>query len=145
VKRTYKAEVPLEVIEVVDPLLDRWQFLLPTWSHELLIGWNKANKGVQMEICTNLEYRWCLLTVFPAFLESTPAGRDEALRHEMIHALIEPLNILVHDLLQLAKGPGHKFLENQRERAIESTVCDLTRAIGNAYGIGTILGTRSAE
>lgn len=130
---TFRTDVPREVREAVLPHLDRWCHVVPTWCHEIVVGWDGTSEGSAARMRAYMDYRWAELTICAPWLRETPSQRETALVHELVHVLLEPLQNFAADAVALIKEKCpdvHNWAEEQRRHAMESVVQDFTRLLG---------------
>lgn len=129
---TWLEPMPPEVRAAVEPLLECYLALVPTWCHDLLVAWDDSDHENLATCCARAEYRWARITLCASWLRQTPAAREDAIVHELTHVLTEPIQNHVRDLLEVIKEKFpdvHKWADEQRRYANESVTQDLTRIL----------------
>lgn len=125
--------LPVEVFDAINPHLQRWALLVPSWCREVNILWDDADDNGALCIKVHYEYRRADLTVLPNFLSmSEPGRREVAVIHELLHIVTEPMINTARDLRDtLVKA--HPEMETWADEMIrhsnESVTCDLTEMV----------------
>ena len=83
-----KYDVPSELREAFDPLLQRWLILLPGWCETLYVDFDDESKSLA-RTGTEHEYRRATITIGPGWLTSNE--RDNIILHELCHILNGPM------------------------------------------------------
>lgn len=122
---------PPEVRQALEPMLKRWGALLPSWVQDVRVAYD-GTRDATMSVTTNYRNRWILLLVTGNWMAEAQGERENALRHELAHVLLEPFDSVVERVLdtlpedtvteQLARG----MVEDGAEAAVE----DIARALG---------------
>jgi len=120
-----------DVRAAIEPHLLRWWPLLPTWVQEFHVSFlPQENATLQAKI--SHRNRWFCLRVTGIFLDCSEEERANAVRHEFIHALLEPIiNVSTRILDELLKeGPYRELIDGLYTDGMEAAVEDLARGIG---------------
>lgn len=123
-------DAPNEIRTAVEPLIRRWEHLLPTWVHFVMVAYDQADSG-SMTNRTYPEYRFAKLWVNAGWLTCTPEERSDLVRHEFLHLPIAPLFHLGHDLIDtlVQDEACRKTLHEQWRVAHEGAITDLEYAL----------------
>jgi hypothetical protein len=138
-RRTWNRQMPAEVRAILEPLLDKWDFVLPGWCDQLILEWDTVENDDESTLrCQpQEEYRQIRVIVFGQWLIEQEENREEAVLHELAHTLSAPLLDHAEDMLELGKGKTDgKLLDELERRALERTNCDVTTALMRAYERG---------
>lgn len=134
---TYR-DVPDEVREVVEPLVEDWQHLVPGWVRELSIFWTHGDDPSSPCACsTDPEYRFARIYLFGGFLGGTPDEREGWFVHELIHLPLAPAVNIVEDLLDRLLGEDgdpefYGFAKEEWRKVFEGAVQDITYSLLDA-------------
>ena len=124
-------KVPAEVKESLEPYLERYVPLLPTWVQEFECRWGPTSDA-RMAAKINYRNRWAVLLVTPHWLSDNEVERENSVRHEFIHILLAPLMEAVDLIIEsnIEKDtPVHKLSDKTYRNAMEASVEDTARAI----------------
>lgn len=127
----FDATVPPELRSALQPLLDEFKYLVPTWCHTVNISNSTEAKEEELACAQVLpEYRQAFICFSPLWIEAREDLRRDAVLHEILHISIEPMRQVLIDLLDSTydddrAGAAHE----QWRKAFEGTVCDLSRAL----------------
>lgn len=135
----WRPDVPAEIRAALEPYLQQWSHLAPTWCHQVIIAWDPNNTTDALRATAAEEYRWVRITAAPGFLGEAPTERSNAVIHELVHGLTDPLCEMLDRLIGQAPKPQRALLREQKRRAMEGVVCDITRAIEVAHNRGKFL------
>ena len=127
----YNNDVPAELRDAVQPHLDKWAWLIPTWCHRVRVGNTlDGSEGMTADNQTQPEYRAAYIRFSPLWLELDDGRREETAIHELLHIPIEPMRQVLTDLLRTSTNePLVDLVAEQWRLAFEGTVQDLTYAI----------------
>lgn len=118
-------DVPHDIRAALQPLLERWAWLLPTWVHGVVVYYD-ANDSGSMHCSPAQEYREFKLTVCAGWLVAEQEVREELVRHELLHTVVQPLPDMVTDLIDSFVPEAQRaYFYEQRRMAMEGVVCDL--------------------
>lgn len=122
-------DIPKEVKIVLEPLLESWLLLLPTWCHEVDV-FIKETDDSWMSNETKPEYRKIRLLVSASWLREPPWKRSLDVRHELLHASLAPLVHLGWDIIEryVKDETADSMLREQWRLAFEGVVADLEHA-----------------
>lgn len=112
--------------------LERWWPMIPTWVQEVLAEY-KPMLDTTMQTDLSYRGRWITLRVPGNFFDCPEEQRANAVRHEIIHANLEPLtsvcNRIIEDLTE--KGSrAHALVDSIYTDGMEAAVEDMARSIG---------------
>lgn len=113
----------------VDDLIDKWQVLLFLNSWELTVRYaeypdNNPDGITRADIRSDFQYHEGMITFYPAFFETSTEKRERAIVHELIHAVVDPIEQQIKDLLN-----GRHVTNNSRIETMERIVTWLANAI----------------
>jgi hypothetical protein len=125
-------ETPDEVEHLVDPLLRRYAWLVPTWVHDLFVHYTGADKDdpeARAGIIGHWEYREARMDIYGGWLALDAGLRRDSIVHELAHAATEPLHQFVMDLL--CKLPDDEKARTKRHwlKLLEGCTQDIAHGI----------------
>ena len=129
---TWRTDFPLEVRSALEPMLERWGALLPMWCQDFIVSYD-GSRDAQMAVTVNYRNRWVILRVTGLWIENSKEERENSLRHEMIHVLLEPMAVAVARIIEDAVPEGTplaKLCDSVFTDGMEATAEDMARAIG---------------
>lgn len=127
----WSTEVPDEVRATVEPILDRWLHLLPTWVHELAVKYDPSNDNNAL-MGSEPHYRRAHLTVTGWFFRADADERDATIVHEFCHVPLHPLTDWTRDLIERLAGDDERlagWLRSEWQERVEAATCDMERAV----------------
>jgi hypothetical protein len=136
VRVDYNRNVAPELRAALAPVLARWEWLLPGWVHQVCVSYDGTAKDEQMATQVEPEYRRVALIVGPHWLGISRSDRESCVRHEYLHATVNPLVNVGDDAVKCAKGPKRAALSEELRRAVEGAVCDLEALVLRAMERG---------
>jgi hypothetical protein len=123
----WKPDVPAEVRAAVEPLLPDAVRFAPGWLADLTLAWDDGDGESCAKMTTAPEYRMATLAISASFLSQPARARAEILRHEVLHAVAQPVIDVLANIADAAA-----LDEKTRDWAItvigkarEGLVCDL--------------------
>lgn len=123
---------PEEIKQALDPLIQKWKYLIPAWCRVLEIT-DEVNpkKGTFATVYVDTEYRIARIAFTILFLSETPEQRERIVIHELLHIGAEPVGRILRDLFstKLLGEEIKEFVEEQHRRAFEGMVQDLAISI----------------
>lgn len=133
VRVLYSDNVPVEIASALQPLLEKWSWLVPSICHEIEVFFDAEpeDAGNMMAVALSTEYRRATLFVYGAWLKERKVDRERCVVHELCHVATAQLAECADELVdRFAEDPKLKavLLENVR-RACEGVVVDLTQAL----------------
>jgi hypothetical protein len=142
VRVTYEPGTPPEVQDAIGPLIERWNWLLPHWTYNLLVSFHENGEekhSVTLETGGRAEYREAVLKVYAWFFMLGPEERETAVVHEFLHLPWAPYTDAVDALVVRAyhdnEDARHLCLGNLRDR-LESAVQDLAWSLTRRSSLG---------
>lgn len=129
---TWRKDFPPEVRTALEPMLEQWGALLPTWCQEFIVSYDGA-RDAQMAATVNYRNRWVVLRVTGLWIDNANEERENSLRHEMIHVLLEPMAMAVARIIEDTvpeDTPLAKLCNSVFTDGLEATVEDMARAVG---------------
>lgn len=131
--------VPAVARQIIEPLVMRYQVLLPTWAQQIYIGWNGSGdgKGTTIDCHASYEYRSFTMTFHSGFIVQREDEHKAQIIHEILHASSCVLADWARDTIDLLtpESEAPKFrqslLEELRHRH-ESFVQDLALRLTSA-------------
>lgn len=127
----YEPDFPPDLRPIVEPVLNRWIGLVPTWCQEFIVRYDHRQDG-RMATITDYPSRWVVLIVTPGWVGCVEAERENALVHELVHAGVEPLVSAARRVMENATDEGSPIRNMAAallEDGMEASVEDLARAI----------------
>jgi hypothetical protein len=124
-------DVPAEVRAALEPMLDRWTGLLPTWLHDLVVDYS-ATEQAGMLMGVEFHYRRANLIVTGQWLTCPPEEREEMLRHELSHIILGPLQDIALDIVRRLTDEDDALADYLRQEVmnrVEGVTCDMSHAI----------------
>lgn len=132
---TWREDFPPEVRSALEPMLERWGALLPTWCQDFIISYD-GTRDAQMAATINYRNRWAILRVTGLWLDNPPAERENSLRHELVHILLEPMDSVMRRIIEdtIPKDtPLAELCDSVFTDGMEAAVEDMARAIGRMH------------
>lgn len=133
----WEGDFPADLRAIVEPVFAPLEKLLPTWCQTVVLR-NVPNLDSTLKVEISLRNRWVLVRVGPSWYAVSVIERQNSMMHELVHALLEPLNWAMKRILeaQELEGVGHalaeRTLEDGLEQAVEDTARSFLRALGAA-------------
>lgn len=121
-------EMPREVREVVEPLIEQYEYLLPSWLRSLSISYGDSKvEGSVAEILTDTAYLQAKLKLTKNFLDDTVLNRERTIVHELLHVTITPVQDWMRYIVQqyVVEQDVEQILKHFDEQIIESVVQNL--------------------
>jgi len=129
----YDEKIPVEVLESLAPLVDKWLWLVPTWCHELHVHYEGVigeEPDAYASNSTVPEYRGARIRVAGSWLERDDRNREEAVVHELLHIPIAPMRCVLLDSVACTDNvPFKELVEENWRIAMEGAVCDLAHSL----------------
>lgn len=138
---TYRGEIPPEIQAALEPLIEKYKVLIPSWCDHVNISyWPAPPEGAETAVADcrcHLDYRNASIRFFAAFLNYHPDQRQDDAMHEFIHITVNPLydyacdtikEIFKSDVLKDQAIAKNLILEGLRER-VESVTTDLQKIV----------------
>jgi len=131
-KWTWRTSVPPEVKVLAEPILLKWEHLVPVWCTEISVYWIEDD-GASASIKVRESQRDAELFIHPNWV-TFPDSREDALIHELCHFYNAPLKIEATDSMRAIIGndyptPGSKVFEDRLADCIERQNNDLVALI----------------
>ena len=127
----WEGDFPADLRTIVEPYFVPLEGLLPTWCQHVCLRYS-AHETSTLKIELSIRNRWALLRICPGWLNAPAAERQDALIHEICHALIEPFNWNVTRTLDAHAPPegsaGRNIIDNVVNDGLEQAVEDMARA-----------------
>jgi hypothetical protein len=117
---------------VFEPHLTAALHYAPPWLDNLTVRYDPDESNL-LSTSVLPEYRTSSIRVGNGWFSETEHERAVSVYHEVLHAHVETLAVVFHDLLT-AWEPDEamqRWAKEQWRRAEEATVCDLSRSITN--------------
>lgn len=134
---TYRAkieyrDVPDMARQIIEPLIDRYEALFPTWAQLIYVHYGNAGDGnsATIECRCDYSYRFFSMTFDPGFLAQSEEEHRTQIIHEILHASSSVLADWARDAIKrlVPESEAPKFqetlIEELRQRH-ESFVQDL--------------------
>lgn len=125
---------PRELRSAVEPLLDRWLHLLPTWCHSLVVAYDSECDDVANCLAEH-EYRGARITIGGNWLRQPTYERESIIVHELLHVPLVVLTEWTKDLVHRLVGDDERlrdWLLSEWQERFEAVTCDLEHSIGCA-------------
>lgn len=135
----WAVELPPEIRASVEPYLDEFKSMIPTWLSILTIQYQRAEGTAHNT--TKEEYRMAYLTFEAGFLDQPAWKRRQDVLHEILHIVTDPLHTQAWNLkeaLALKTDVPKWYLEEELRVSLERTITDLTSCV-----LATIESTRT--
>lgn len=127
---------PSDLQAIFSKYLEEWWPLVPTWVQEGQVSYRPDNEHL-LEITVNFRNRWIVFTLTGNFFNCSEGERRQAIRHEMVHAILEPLGETIDSIIDSLSEEGtplRSMIQKQLENSVEGVVEDLGRGIGRLRG-----------
>lgn len=131
VRVEYDPKVPAEIERAVNPIVQRWLHLLPTWCHDLYVMYDAASINMG-EMGSDHEYRRATLVIGPEWLKEHEVGRDEVVRHEFCHVPLHPLTAWTKAMIDRLAADDERlaeWLRSEWQERLEAATCDVEMAL----------------
>ena len=128
---TWEPDVPDDIKAIVEPHLEHWKDLVPTWCQEFIVRYDAVLDN-RMAVKVNYRNRWALLIVTGLWLGETQEARDKSLSHELIHVNLEPLVAPVVRIIEDTTKEGtveRSLADSMFSDGMEAAVEDLAQCI----------------
>lgn len=129
-------EVPADVRKSVEPILERWLWVVPTWCHDVRIKYaGDCEDPDDKSVATcewSLPYRYARITIHGNWMGYTrDVDRESAIVHELVHIALGPMSDQFMALVQELDPPEKlaSWAERTHDVSLEGAVVDLTRAL----------------
>lgn len=103
-------DVPREVRSALEPHLERWWALVPTWCQEFTVRYDHENPS-RMAARINYANRWATLVVTAGWLNDPDEERANSVRHELAHVMLEPVSAAVRRIISDTQEEGTPLYE----------------------------------
>lgn len=140
--RTFWTGVPRSVRSEVEPHIERFAPLLPSWVERLHVNFAQDDEEVIASVSVRHEYRTMRVTVTPLFLTLDQHMQAITLLHEFIHSSQGPMMACFENLMESMieeDTPVAAWIDEEWRKAIESSTTDLE------FGIARMLGMKVPE
>jgi len=130
-KIEFGAEFPKDLKEVIEPLVNKWRPLIPSWCEYLGIVYAPKRDSV-LSCGTVYRNRYATLYVTGAWFQEDQDEREIALIHEFTHILQSPFDDVANRIVQDAfkeDSPASEFAKSMLLDSSEATVEDIANAI----------------
>lgn len=128
----WEADFPADIRAIVEPVLEPWRPLFPTWCQELILRFD-PKPAARMQAELNHRSRWGVLIVTASWLADPPAQRESSLVHEIVHFALEPLAVAVKagldEAIPDADDRARRLAERIVTDALECSVEDLAQGL----------------
>jgi hypothetical protein len=128
----YPADMPQEVQAALDPLFDRWAWIVPRICDQIRVFYSLEHEdGDGEEVLgaseTSSEYRVASLYFYPAWFCEQPISRERVFVHELCHIIVAPLAEQADFITAHCSGDEtlRAFVEEQNRRVLEGVVTDM--------------------
>jgi hypothetical protein len=128
----YDSEVPAEIRDAIDPILREHLWILPTYLHEVYVRFTKDDDpNASLSTHIKEEYRKMVFYIHPPWLLGDTALRTKNIRHEFVHALVDPLHTVAHQLIDtgILEEKTKAWAREEIRLAVERSTCDVEHMI----------------
>jgi hypothetical protein len=133
----YSSDMPQEVLDAVQPLVQKWGWLVPRLCDQIRVKWSIApdegDDGDEILGASEVssEYRVGTIHLYPAWLAEQPISRERVFVHELCHIVIAPLAELADFIVaRCAEDPILRaFVEEWNRKVLEGVTTDLEQVI----------------
>ncbi len=132
---TWDGNLPPEIKAAVAPVLTAYAPMLPPRLEDLRVRYD-SDRDACMATQVDYRNRWVRLIVTGHWLNESPQQREEAVRHEIVHMLLAPLQAavqrIVDDTLKPTTGmsAAYDLAISLAVDGEEATTEDIARAFG---------------
>lgn len=133
----WEPDFPDDLRGIVEPHLQRWLALIPTWCQEFIVRYD-PHQDSRMAAKVNYRNRWAILIVTGQWFDSPVAEREVCLIHELLHIATEPLSSVVTRIIDdtLEEGtPLRELSDSMFTDGLEASVEDMARGIIRAANV----------
>ena len=137
---TWEPDIPADIRAIVEPHLERWKGLVPTWVQEFIVRYDPMSDN-RMAVKVNHRGRWAVLIVTGHWLGEASEEREESMIHEFIHICLEPLVAPVSGIIDDMTDEDtreRKLVESMFSDGMEASVEDLARCLVRLNKEGTL-------
>lgn len=123
--------VPLEVRAALEPLLDKWLWILPPWCQEFRVDY-KGGQDATMSVTVSYRNRWAVLHATGLWLGEKEQYREVSVIHELVHVLLEPMVSAVARVIEdttPAGTPLRNLADSVFSDGMEASTEDMARAL----------------
>jgi hypothetical protein len=127
----YDDGVPVEVAALLQPLVEKWSWIVPSICHELRVQFSSDadDEEAIMAVSLSPEYRAADLLVFPRWLTEKKSERERCVVHELCHIVVAPLTEFTYDVINRGEKATREMLHEHHRRLFEGVVVDLTQSL----------------
>lgn len=115
-------EFPPELKSALEPLVEKWTWILPPWVHELVLRYKSEGK-VTASTHGYYKYRWQKVEFDTAFIMEEPIARERSVIHEFLHICFreqhDALDILLNHVPEETKSLANDFLIAATEGVVQ--------------------------
>ncbi len=128
----WESDIPSDVREIIEPVLSRWENLIPTWCQDFNVRYDHQTQAMGRAII-NYRSRWAVLVLTGEWVGSPALDRENAVIHELVHINLEPLTCpvgrIIEDVLE-KDTPARELADSMFTDGMEAAVEDLARGLG---------------
>ena len=129
-------ELPEEHIEEIREILDRWEWILPSWVKELSICQAGSDPNSVLSITCRHRYRKATIDIRPEWHQWERKVREKMFLHELCHTTIAALadfaEIALKNLMDI-DDPKTRTILGLLDEKIEETTEDLADTIWHEW------------
>lgn len=126
----WEGDFPADLRAIVEPVFTPLEVILPTWCQTVVLRYASQEEST-LKIELSIRNRWALIRICPGWFVHPEVERQDAMIHELCHALIEPFNWNAARALEAyapKDGAGLAFLNQMTGDGLEQAVEDMARA-----------------
>lgn len=121
--------MPPEIITVLQPIIDEWLHIVPTWCHFLKISY--VVDDIVAAMATEPMYRRAFLMIGGGWITHGRNGRIHSIVHELLHIVMEPTSGTLDKILKeyVTDDAAREVVEHEWRKNYEGVTEDLTNML----------------
>lgn len=129
-KIAWDRNMPKEIRNALQPIVEKWAYLLPTWCHFMKVLYNIEAEFISQMTAEPL-YRRAFMMVGSGWLVLGHEGRIHSIVHELLHVPWEPVTETLEGILDeyIKCEATRKIIEREWRHRYEAAVEDLANAL----------------
>ena len=125
----FEPDVPDEIKDFVEPILEKSKGFIPGWVEEFLIQY-EPRRDARMPMRVSYRARYAVLVMTGLALTETQSERENTLLHELVHILLAPLACVAESWEEALPEGVKPIMRRAFDDAVESVTEDCCRAFG---------------
>jgi hypothetical protein len=126
----FDIEVPVEVQLAMLPIVQRELWLAPSWLELIYFKFDDNNAGSALSASPVEEYRKLIISIRSNWLKSESEERVTQVRHEIIHAIVDPIYQTAWRLVSALEDKKLRdWAEEELRVSVEKATVDLEYAL----------------